>query len=69
MHWASGVIDGAAFEARALYALYVALLGVATDAIRPQIEDELRALERRLAIPSQSTRPRSPICSKKSKSA
>jgi len=46
--WAFGLIDAAEFEARALYGLYVALLGVATDAVRPSLQDELRSLEPKL---------------------
>ncbi len=49
VQWAYDLIDAAGFEARALYGLYLALLSVATDAVRPEIESELHALERRLA--------------------
>lgn len=47
--WGFGELDSQGFEARALYGLYVALLAVATDAVRPQIEAELEKLEPRLA--------------------
>lgn len=45
LRWASGDLDEEGFRARALYGLYVALLGVASDAVRPSIEAELRRLE------------------------
>ena len=35
--WAWGRLDLETFEARALYGLYVALLGIATDEVRPRI--------------------------------
>ena len=46
--WARGALDESGFRARALYGLYLALLGVATDAARPRIETELRELEKEL---------------------
>lgn len=46
--WANGVLDEDGFLVRALYGLYVALLGVATKTARPRIEKELRTLEKRL---------------------
>lgn len=46
--WAFGRIDETGFEARALYGLYVALLGVAADRLRPELEKRLRRLEREL---------------------
>ena len=48
VQWAFGSIDAATFEARALYGLYVALLGIATDEVRPRIEQELERIEERL---------------------
>lgn len=51
--WAFGLIDEREFRARALYGLWVALLGVASDAVRPAIEAELAELERELR-PSDS---------------
>ncbi|MBW2294054.1 MAG: TetR/AcrR family transcriptional regulator [Deltaproteobacteria bacterium] len=50
MHWGRGIIDEASFRARALYGLYVALLGAAAPHVRPQIEAELRALNLQLAV-------------------
>ena len=46
--WAYGAIDEAGFRARSLYGLYVALLGVATERLRPRIEAELCRLQREL---------------------
>ncbi len=51
MRWAFGVLDEEGFRNRALYGLYVALLGVATPSALPGIERELRKLERRLGAP------------------
>lgn len=48
VQWAFGLIDEDTFRARALYGLWVALLGVAHDTTRPRIEAELAALEREL---------------------
>ena len=47
-NWAYGLIDAAGFEARALYGLYVALLAVASDALRPELERQARSVERAL---------------------
>ena len=47
--WAYGLIDIDGFRARALYGLYVALLAVATDELRPVLEGHLRAIEHELA--------------------
>ncbi|TFH24641.1 MAG: TetR/AcrR family transcriptional regulator [Myxococcales bacterium] len=52
--WARGLIDTAEFEARALYGLYVALLSVASDALRPDLEAELKKLEPDLRGPARS---------------
>ena len=43
--WAAGELDVSGFRSKALYALYVCLLGVANDANRPAILAELHALE------------------------
>ncbi len=43
--WGRGLLDEAGFRARALYGLYVALLGIASDRVRPTIESELRRLD------------------------
>ena len=53
--WAYGLIDAAGFRARALYGLYIALLAVATDRLRPALEKDLRALERELGAPRAKT--------------
>ena len=55
--WGIGGHDEATFEARALYGLYLALFGVATDASRPKIQRELQQLEQRLGAsgPHQRT--------------
>jgi AcrR family transcriptional regulator len=50
--WAFGALDAAGFRTRALYGLYVSLLGVATNRARPGIESELRKLEK--AAPTRS---------------
>jgi AcrR family transcriptional regulator len=47
--WAIGELEPSGFRSKALYALYVCLLGVATDRTRPAILAELRALEPELA--------------------
>lgn len=56
LQWAFGVIDEDGFRARALYGLYVALLGVATKRARPSIEAELSKLERTLRAQARSPR-------------
>lgn len=60
--WAFGALDESGFRVRALYGLYVVLLGVATKTARPRIETELRELEKQLQrIGRQSkTRTRKP---------
>ena len=60
VQWAFGSLDEAGFRARALYGLYVALLGVAKKAVRPGIEAELRELEKQLtvSIPRRKARTR-----------
>ena len=50
LRWALGVLDEDGFRNRALYGLYVALLGVATPTTLPVLERELRKLERRLGV-------------------
>ena len=56
--WAFGQIDEAGFRARALYGLYVALLAVATEKLRPQLEAHLHRLERELGKQRRSVRRR-----------
>lgn len=53
--WGRGILDEAGFRARALYGLYVALLGISTDQSRPMIESELNRLERAEQKPSSSS--------------
>jgi AcrR family transcriptional regulator len=48
MQWGSGQLDAAGFEARALYGLDLALLAVASDSIRPDLEAHLRKLEKQI---------------------
>ena len=48
IHWAFGLVSEDEFRARALYGMYVILLSIATDTVRPLIIDQLHALERRL---------------------
>jgi AcrR family transcriptional regulator len=43
--WGRGLVDEAGFRARALYGLYLALLGISSERVRPAIETELRSLE------------------------
>ena len=50
VQWAFGMIDADGFRARALYGMYLALLAVASDAVRPQLEAQLQALEGELAL-------------------
>ena len=47
--WAVGELEPSGFRSKALYALYVCLLGVATTRTRPAILAELRALEPELS--------------------
>ncbi len=58
VRWGFGQLDAALFQARALYGLYVALLAVATDALRPKFEAELRKLQRELEAPAPPTNQR-----------
>jgi len=53
--WSHGLLDEAGFENRALYGLYVALLGVASEGLRPQVEAELHKLESELSQPASKT--------------
>jgi AcrR family transcriptional regulator len=50
IQWALGRIDDARFEARALYGLNLALLGIVSEDRRPEIRSELEGLERRLRV-------------------
>ncbi len=61
MRWAFGVLDEEGFRNRALYGLYVALLGVATPSALPGIERELRRLERGLGAPRRRRRAKNTV--------
>ena len=50
IQWALGRIDDAQFEARALYGVNLAFLGMAHEDRRPEIQRKLKSLERRLRI-------------------
>ena len=58
LRWAFGALDEDGFRNRALYGLYVALLGVASPLVRPGIERELRKLERELGAHPRRPRAR-----------
>ncbi len=64
VQWAFGVIDEAGFRARALYGLYVALLGAATKATRPRIlaalheQEEILRAQRSERAPQRPPHPR-----------
>jgi AcrR family transcriptional regulator len=55
VQWGFGQLNAAGFRARALYGLYVTLLAIATDAVRPKFEAELRKLQRELEASSPVT--------------
>ena len=48
IQWALGRIDDAQFEARALYGLNLAFLGIVHEERRPEIRTKLKGLERKL---------------------
>jgi len=50
--WASGRLDEAGFRDHALYALYVCLLAVASEALRPQLVASIARIEPRIAARS-----------------
>ena len=50
IQWALGRIDDAHFEARALYGVNLAFLGIAREARKPEIQSKLKGLERKLRI-------------------
>ncbi len=58
IHWAFGLIGEDEFRSRALYGMYVVLLGIATDAVRQQIVDQLHELEQTLEQRRQKTEKR-----------
>lgn len=55
VQWAFGLLDEAGFRARALYGMYLALLAVANDAVRPELEANLKSLEGELAASAEQT--------------
>jgi AcrR family transcriptional regulator len=54
IQWALGRIDDAHFEARALYGLNLAFLGLVPEERRPEIRSKLKGLERRLRMSPMS---------------
>ena len=50
VQWALGRIDDAHFEARALYGLNLAFLGLVKEERRPEIQAKLKGLERKLRM-------------------
>ena len=50
---ALGRIDDAHFEARALYGLNLAFLGLVHEERRPEIQTKLKRLERKLRMPPE----------------
>jgi AcrR family transcriptional regulator len=53
VQWALGRIDDAHFEARALYGLNLAFLGLVPEERRPEIQAKLKGLERKLRISAE----------------
>ena len=53
VQWAFGLLDASEFRARALYGMYLALLAVARESIRPELEAQLQGLERELAASAE----------------
>ena len=58
VQWGFGLLDAAGFRARALYGMVLALLAVASDAVRPELEAEAQELERELAAVAVRSSPR-----------
>ena len=54
VQWALGRIDDAHFEARALYGLNLAFLGLVKEERRPEIQAKLKGLERKLRMSPMS---------------
>ncbi len=54
LQWALGRIDDAHFEARALYGLNLAFLGLVKEERRPEIQAKLKGLERKLRMSPMS---------------
>ena len=54
IQWALGRIDDTHFEARALYGLNLAFLGLVHEEHRPEIRSKLKGLERKLRMPPPS---------------
>jgi AcrR family transcriptional regulator len=55
IQWALGRIDDAHFEARALYGLNLAFLGIVKEERRPEIQAKLKGLERKLRMSPEGT--------------
>jgi AcrR family transcriptional regulator len=55
VQWAFGLLDEAGFRARALYGMYLALLAVANDVVREELEAQLNELEGELAASAERT--------------
>jgi hypothetical protein len=56
--WRTRCDLAAGFRARALYGMVLALLAVASDAVRPELEAEAQGLERELAAVAVRSSPR-----------
>lgn len=55
VQWALGRVDDAHFEARVLYGVNLAFLGIVREERRPEIRSRLKGLERKLRMPSSGT--------------
>ena len=55
VQWALGRIDDTHFEARVLYGVNLAFLGIAHEDRRPEIRTRLKGLERKLRMPPSGT--------------
>lgn len=55
VQWALGRIDDAHFEARVLYGLNLAFLGIVREERRPEIRSKLKGLERKLRMLPRGT--------------
>ncbi|MEE3328898.1 MAG: helix-turn-helix domain-containing protein [Myxococcota bacterium] len=56
IQWALGRIDDVHFEARALYSVNLAFLGLVDEDRRPEIQSRLKELERKLQVQPESSR-------------
>jgi len=57
IQWALGRIDDAQFEARALYGMHLAFLGLVQEERRPEIRARLKSLERKLRMHPPNVEP------------